>query len=119
MSGTTFPSHSELGTVVGTLETLDPNIGDHFTYTLVEGSGSSNNGDFAIDGSSVVVGNAALFPGSYSIRIRSVDSGSMFVEETFQLEAVFGLCTHQRFHSAPLAFAPPPLLTNLALNMCV
>ena len=38
------------GTEVGTLTTTDPNAGDTFTYTLVTGTGDTDNASFTIAG---------------------------------------------------------------------
>lgn len=90
LSSLTFTSHSQEGTVVGTFTTVDPNPGDVFTYSLVNGSSSDNNVDFFISGAQLLVANSDLWPGSYTIRIRSTDAGGMFVEKVFSLKAIFG-----------------------------
>jgi hypothetical protein len=69
------------GTVVGTLQTTDPdNPADAqtFTYTLVSGAGSTNNGLFAISGGQLLTAASFDFEttSSYSIRVRATDNGS-------------------------------------------
>ena len=59
-----------IGTAVGTFSTTDPDAANTFTYTLVSGTGSTDNASFAIVGgkvSGMTVTAAALlitvFPG--------------------------------------------------------
>jgi uncharacterized repeat protein (TIGR01451 family) len=74
-----------INTVVGTLSTTDPDTGDTFTYTLVAGAGSADNASFNILGNSLRT--SAVFDyetkNSYSIRVRSTDSGGLFFEQQF------------------------------------
>lgn len=76
-------------TEVGTLSTTDPDVGDTFTYTLVTGAGSSDNASFTISGNSLRT-NASLSAGDYTIRMRSTDQGSLFVEEIFSISVTGG-----------------------------
>ena len=76
------PENQPLDTLVGTLATSDPNIGDTFTYTLVGGIGSTDNGSFAIVGNQLQT--AAIFDfetkATYTIRVRSTDQGGLYTE---------------------------------------
>jgi len=73
------------GTLVGSFSTADPDTGDTFTYTLVSGTGGSDNGSFTIAGNRLRT--AAVFDyetkSSYSIRVRTTDSGTLYYEEVF------------------------------------
>ena len=91
LSATTFTSHSAVGTVVATLSTVDPNPGDTFTYSLVQGHDSDNNSAFSIHEDKLKVANSDLWPGFYKLRLRSTDASGMSVEKSFVVEAVFGL----------------------------
>ncbi len=75
------------GTVVGVLSTTDPDSGDTFTYSLVSGTGGTDNGAFAISGAQLRT--AASFnyeaKNSYSIRARSTDQGGLFTEKVFTI----------------------------------
>jgi hypothetical protein len=75
------------GTTVGSFATIDPDAGDTFTYTLVSGTGSTDNASFSIAGG--VLQTAASFnfesKSSYSIRVRSTDAGGLWVEQTFTI----------------------------------
>ena len=73
------------GTAVGFFSTTDPDTGDTFTYSLVSGDGAHHNAFFTIVGSQLQT--AAIFDyetqNSYSIRVRTTDSGPLYYEEAF------------------------------------
>ena len=73
------------GTAVGNFSTTDPDTGDTFTYSLVSGDGDDNNTSFTIVGSQLQT--VASFDyetkNSYSIRVRTTDSGILYYEEAF------------------------------------
>ena len=73
------------GTVVGGFSTTDPDTGDTSTYGLVSGAGDDDNASFNITGNKLRT--AASFDyetkNSYSIRVRTTDSGTLHYEEVF------------------------------------
>lgn len=75
------------GTTVGTFSTTDPDTGNTFTYSLVGGTGSTDNGSFSIGGNTLKT--AASFDyennNSYSIRVRTTDNGGLFFEQVFTI----------------------------------
>ena len=87
LSNNSVAENQPSGTTVGTLSTTDPDTGDTFTYTLVSGTGSDDNASFSIAGN--VLKTAASFDyetkSSYSIRVRSTDAGSLYVEKQFTI----------------------------------
>jgi uncharacterized lipoprotein YbaY len=70
---------------VGTLTSTDADAGNTFTYTLVAGTGSTDNASFNISGSSLRITSSPDFEtkSSYSVRIRTTDQGSLFFEKQF------------------------------------
>jgi ELWxxDGT repeat protein len=69
------------GTVVGDLSTTDPNVGDTFTYTLLDDAG----GRFALAGNQIRVANGLLLDfeqaASHDIQVRAMDSaGNTFTK---------------------------------------
>jgi hypothetical protein len=90
LSNTTIDENAPGFTIVGNLGTVDANAGDTFTYTLVAGTGSTDNVSFEIV---TVIGaqlvNLEVFDfetkSSYSIRIRSTDAGGLFFEKQFTI----------------------------------
>ncbi|HLP88021.1 MAG TPA: SBBP repeat-containing protein [Nostocaceae cyanobacterium] len=72
-----------INTVVGNLTTTDPNVGDTFTYSLVVGTGDTDNNLFTIVGNELRTN--AVFDyetkNSYSIRVRTTDQSGLFFEK--------------------------------------
>lgn len=73
--------------VVGTLGSIDPDSGDTWTYSLVTGTGSTDNSSFNISGNSLRV-NSALLPGTYEIRLKTVDNGGLSYDKAFTVNVV-------------------------------
>src|SRR5262249_5596576 len=73
------------GTTVGGFSTTDANSGDTHTYTLVAGTGDTDNGAFTIVGNTLKTNASVNFEtkSSYSIRVRSTDGGNLNFEKTF------------------------------------
>ncbi|HZN15155.1 MAG TPA: tandem-95 repeat protein [Acidimicrobiales bacterium] len=83
LSPSTVAENQPVNTTVGTLSTTDVDLpGDSHTYTLVAGSGDTGNGAFTISGNQLKTNTVFNFEGqsSFSIRVRSTDSGSNFFE---------------------------------------
>jgi hypothetical protein len=71
---------------IATLSTADPDAGDTFTYALVPGDGSTDNGTFQISGSTLQTNATFTFPApAKSIRVRSTDAGGLAVDELFTI----------------------------------
>ena len=87
LSNNSVVEKESIGAVVGNLITTDPDTDDQFTYALVSGEGSDNNASFAIDGG--VLKTAEVFDfrskSSYTVRIRSTDSGGLSTEQAFTI----------------------------------
>lgn len=85
LSSTSVQENQPINTVVGTLSSTDPDGDISFTYALVSGTGSTDNGSFNILGSQLrtsVVLDSDVKP-SCLIRIRSTDGGGESYEEQF------------------------------------
>jgi hypothetical protein len=78
---------------VGTFSTTDPDTGNTFAYSLVGGTGSTDNGAFTISGNSLTINNSPDFEtqSSYTIRVRTTDQGNQFFEKQFTI-AINNLC---------------------------
>ncbi|HEV3469575.1 MAG TPA: cadherin domain-containing protein [Pyrinomonadaceae bacterium] len=87
LSNDTVAENSATGTLVGNLSTTDPDAGDSFTYTLVSGTGDGDNASFQISGSQLQTNASFDFEtdSSYSVRVRSTDTGGAFFEEAFTI----------------------------------
>jgi len=92
LSNSSVLTTSGVNAVVGTLSTTDIDIGQTYTYTLVAGTGSTNNASFNISGANLRVNDPnALGAGSYSVRIQT-DDGSATFAKAFSID-VFGPST--------------------------
>jgi gliding motility-associated-like protein len=72
---------------VGSLMSLDPDIGDSFTYSLVSGTGSMNNADFTTDGTTLKTAGMINFESgaTRSILIRVTDAGGLTFDQQFSI----------------------------------
>jgi VCBS repeat-containing protein len=86
LDNTTIDENVVAGTVVGNLSATDPDTGDTHTYSLVSGTGDTDNGAFTIDGSQLKINNSPDFEtqNSYSIRVQTSD-GDLTYEEVFTI----------------------------------
>jgi gliding motility-associated-like protein len=87
LSNTSVLENVASGTAVGTLAGTDADAGDTFTYSLVSGTGSTDNASFTIVGNSIRT--AAVFDfenkNSYSVRVRVTDAGGLSFERAFTI----------------------------------
>ncbi|WP_375334260.1 gliding motility-associated C-terminal domain-containing protein [Flagellimonas sp. C4] len=73
-------SATGVSATVGALSTTDADAGDSHTYTLVSGTGDTDNGSFTISGNTLRT-NSSLVEGSYSVRINTNDGTDDFAKE--------------------------------------
>ncbi len=73
--------------VVGTLSTTDPDAANTFTYTLVAGTGSGDNGLVNISGNTLRITASPDFETqpSYAVRVRTTDQNGLFTEQAFTI----------------------------------
>ncbi len=90
LSASTVAESQPAGSAVGQLSTTDPDLGDTFAYTLVSGSGSTDNARFQIVGNALQTAQPLDFESQsgYFIRIRTTDVGGLSVEKTFTIAAL-------------------------------
>ena len=86
-SASSVAENAASGTTIATLSATDIDAGDTFTYTLVSGTGDTDNASFAITGSTLTT--AAVFDfetkSSYSVRVRVTDAGGLSFEKVFTI----------------------------------
>jgi hypothetical protein len=87
LSASAIDENVEANSTVGTLSSTDPDAGNTFTYTLVVGTGSTDNASFSINGSSLRITNSPDFEtkNSYSVRVRTADQGGLYYEKAFTI----------------------------------
>ncbi len=88
LSNLSVAENTSAGTSVGTFSSNDANAGDTHTYTLVTGSGDTDNRSFTIS-TSGVLSTAASFnfdvKDNFSIRVRCTDNGGSLTDRTFNI----------------------------------
>jgi gliding motility-associated-like protein len=87
LSANTIAENNAANATVGTMSSTDADAGDTHTYTLVSGTGSTDNAAFNISGNSLRVNNTLDFEAksSYSIRVRATDAGGLSFEKVFAI----------------------------------
>lgn len=76
-----------IGTSVGTLTTLDPDVGDTHTYAFVSGDGDSGNGAFRIEGATLKTAaplDHETGP-SHTVRVQATDGAGHTVDKVFAI----------------------------------
>ena len=73
------------GTLVGYFSTNDPNPEDSFSYTLVPGSGDTDNAAFQIAGRKLRLSDQFGGKSAYSIRVRTTDRDGQWLEASFTI----------------------------------
>lgn len=85
LSSATVAENAAASTIVGSFSTVDPDALDSHAYRLVEGTGSEDNGRFTIAGNTLRTTVPLDFEAksSYSLRVRTTDSGGKWMERIF------------------------------------
>lgn len=98
LTGNSIEENNTTPTLVGVFATTDQDAGDMFNYSLVSGTGSGNNSSFSISNDTLYMTAVADYETktSYSIRVRTTDSGSATTEQAFTITITDG-------NDAPLA----------------
>ncbi|CAA6825738.1 MAG: Flagellar hook-length control protein FliK, partial [uncultured Sulfurovum sp.] len=81
LTGTTVAQSAGANGVIATLGSSDADTGDGATYSLVTGTGDTNNGSFNIDGTNLRATDAGtLAAGTYSILLQVNDGDDSYTE---------------------------------------
>ena len=85
LSASSIPENNAANATVGTLSATGLDIGDTYTFTLVGGTGSGDNGSFTISGTALRLTPSANYEvkNSYALRVRATDQGGLFFEKPF------------------------------------
>ena len=93
LSGNSISHSTGINATVGTLSTTDLDS-TSFTYTLVGGSGSTDNASCNIVGATLSVNNAAMLAvGTYSVRIQTDDGSGGTFAKVFTFTVTKGVST--------------------------
>ncbi|MBU6375143.1 MAG: cadherin repeat domain-containing protein, partial [Bdellovibrionales bacterium] len=87
LSATSIAENQLAESTVGTLTTADPDALSNWSYSLVSGEGATDNASFLITGATLkmAISANAEAKSSYSIRIRTTDSGGLYFEKPFTI----------------------------------
>lgn len=87
LSNSITPENVASGSVIGTFTSTDPDANNTFTYSLVTGTGSTDNTAFSIVGNQLKINASPDFEAksSYSIRVRTTDQGGLSFEKTLTI----------------------------------
>ncbi|MBE9225656.1 DUF4347 domain-containing protein [Phormidium sp. LEGE 05292] len=87
LSSANVAENLAVNTIVGTFSSIDPDVGDTFTYSLVTGTGSTDNAAFQIAGNTLQTAQSFNFESksAYSIRIRTDDGKGGIFEKPFTI----------------------------------
>ncbi|KPA18056.1 Cadherin domain protein, partial [Candidatus Magnetomorum sp. HK-1] len=87
LSSTSIAENQPISSTIGTFSTTDPDSGEPFTYTLVSGTGSTDNASFSIYSSTLKTASVFNYESqsSYSIRVSTTDSGGATYEKVFTI----------------------------------
>ncbi|MCZ8227458.1 MAG: cadherin domain-containing protein, partial [Microcystis sp. LE19-84.1B] len=119
LSATTVNENVPVNTVIGTFSSTDPDSGNSFTYSLIAGTGDTDNSAFSIVGNQLQINNSPDFEtkNSYSIRVKTTDQGGLSFEKT--LTITVNDVNETPTNQAPTALIFQNAVTELAENVDV
>ncbi|MDB4678085.1 leucine-rich repeat protein, partial [Synechococcus sp. AH-551-A21] len=87
VSASTFKDNIAAASTVATLSSTDEDPADTFTYSLVSGIGDTDNSAFTIFRDQLLINESPDYEtqDSYSVRLKTTDSGGLTFEKTFTL----------------------------------
>ncbi len=90
LSSSSVTENNPTNIPIGNFTTVDPDAGNTFTYSLVQGSGDIDNASFAIEANTLrlLISTDFESKSSYSIRVRSTDQDGLFTEKTFSIQVI-------------------------------
>ena len=83
LSNNTIAETQAIGTAIGTFTSTDPDTGNTFTYSLVTGTGATDNSLFAITNNQLKTNSVFDYEtkNSYSVRVKTTDQGGLSYEK--------------------------------------
>ena len=83
LSNSAITENLAVGTAIGSFTSTDPDTGNSFTYSLVTGTGATDNSLFAITNNQLTTNSVFDYEtkNSYNIRVRTTDQGGLSFEK--------------------------------------
>ncbi|MBO1056452.1 MAG: hypothetical protein HEQ27_07975 [Dolichospermum sp. JUN01] len=87
LSATNVNENVAANSVIGTFSSTDVNAGNTFTYSLVSGTGATDNSSFTISGNQLQINASPDFETKfiYNIRVRTTDNGGLTFEKALTI----------------------------------
>lgn len=87
ITNASIDENEPIGTLIGSLSTVDPDQSSGHTYSFATGTGDADNGSFQLDNGVLYTAAPIDFEtkASYSIRVRSTDNTGAWTEATFTI----------------------------------
>ncbi|MBW4690325.1 MAG: DUF4347 domain-containing protein [Lyngbya sp. HA4199-MV5] len=87
LSNATIAENLPANAIIGSFTTTDPNVGDTFTYSLVSGTGATDNAAFTIVGNTLRTTRSFNYEAksTYSVRVRTDDGKGGVLERVFTI----------------------------------
>jgi gliding motility-associated-like protein len=116
LSTSSVAENASSGTTLGALSSTDVDAGNTFTYTLVSGSGSTDNASFAIVGAELRTAGVFDFESksSYAVRVRTTDAGGL----SFDRELTISV-TNVNEAPSDIALTANSVAENVAANSTI
>lgn len=116
LSNNSIPENAGIDAIVGTLSSVDSDTSNTFTYSLVAGTGDTDNSAFNINGNSLRASINFSFStqSTYSIRVRTTDQGGLSVDRSFVINVL-------QVNNAPtdISISSTTIAENLGTNATV
>ena len=115
LSKTNVDENVAANTVIGTFSSTDPDS-NTFTYSLVKGTGDTDNNAFTINGTSLKINTSPNFKtkSSYNIRVETKDSGGLTFEKPLTINI-----NHVNAKPTDLALSKTNVDENVAANTVI
>jgi Ca2+-binding RTX toxin-like protein len=87
LSATNVNENIAANSVIGTFSSTDPDTGNTFTYSLVSGTGATDDSSFTISGNQLQINASPDFETKsiYNIRVRTIDNGGLTFEKALTI----------------------------------
>ena len=121
LSNAELAENLQVGTVVGTLSTDDPDADDSHTYALISGQGDTDNAAFTVENNELRSGEVFDFEtqASYSIRLSVTDAGGLNAEQTFTISITDGPDPAIELSTTSLTFEPTALGLSSTMSFTI
>ena len=118
LTGSSFMENAAVGTLVGSLSSIDNDITLPFTYELVSGSGDAGNSLFYIQGNKLFTNASYSCTGlfDYSVRIRTTDITGLSFEKAFVLSCIQENYPYSRSYNQNVCQGSPYAFGNRLLT---